>query len=400
MFKAVVATLVLAIATAQVIPGEWIVVLKNEVSVSSRFTHMNKVLALVNETNLMHEYTIGSDFKGYAIKADDVAVKQIMNMAEVDYVEPNGIARIAQECTHLDGLDHVSSWGLTRTHECCLPAFDDYTFEHRSNAGHGVNVYVIDTGVRPTHTAFSNRVQFGYSFDGSRADGNGHGTHVAGTIAGGRHGLARFADIWHVRVLGDGGSGSWDGVIAGINWVTNHNQPGKKKVANMSLGGGLNQAVNQATTASVNAGVFHAVAAGNNNGNACQTSPASAAGATCVGATDSDDFRASYSNFGTCVHIFAPGSQITSAWSGRPGTPSDNDNAVNTISGTSMASPHVAGVAAQLWTAFPTLSQTELRARILAIANQDKLDRINPGSPNRLLYSTCDLTGPCTEHCA
>jgi serine protease len=397
--RSLIVVVALAVAvSAQIIPGEWIVVLKNEVSISSRFTHMSKVLALVNETNLMHEYTIGTGFKGYAIRADDATVKQIKNMAEVDYIEPNGVATIAQGCQHFNGLDDVSSWGLTRTHECCLPPFDDYTFEARNNAGSGVNVYVIDTGVRPSHSSFQGRVEFGFAFDGSRADGHGHGTHVAGTIAGNRHGMARFARIFHVRVLGDGGSGSWDGVIAGINWVTNH-AGNPRKVANMSLGGGLNQAVNQATTASVNAGVFHSVAAGNNNGNACQSSPASAAGATCVGATDSDDFRASYSNHGTCVHIFAPGSQITSAWSGRPGTPSDNDNAVNTISGTSMAAPHVAGLAASVWTANPTWSQTQVRNHVLAIANRDKLDRINPGSPNLLLFGTCDLVGPCTEQC-
>ena len=217
------------------------------------------------------------------------------------------------------------------------PLSNSYTY---NQTGQGVHAYIIDTGIRATHQEFGGRVTNGADFigDGNGTnDCNGHGTHVAGTTGGTTYGVAKSVTIHAVRVLGCTGSGSTSGVIAGVDWVTaNHASPA---VANMSLGGGASTALDNAVTSSVNSGVSYAVAAGNSNANACNSSPARAAAAITVGATTSSDARSSFSNFGTCLDIFAPGSSITSAWS-------TSNTATNTISGTSMASPHVAGAIA------------------------------------------------------
>jgi len=256
--------------------------------------------------------------------------------------EPNVLSvELDQPMFALDTQTPTPSWGLDRTDQRALPLSNSFT---ASAYGAGVDVYVVDTGVSTTHTDFSGRLRSGFSAinDGRGSnDCNGHGTHVAGTAAGTTYGVAKAASIIPVRVLDCAGSGSNTGVIAGLDWIIANHSAGVAAVANMSLGGGASLALDTAVQNAINDGVVMAVAAGNSNANACNYSPARAANAITVGATDRTDVRASYSNFGSCLDIFAPGTSITSAWI-------NSSTAINTISGTSMASPHVAGVAAAL----------------------------------------------------
>lgn len=241
-----------------------------------------------------------------------------------------------------------ATWGLDRIDQRDLPLNSNYHYDYD---GSGVTAFVIDTGVRNTHNEFGGRASSGYDFidnDNDSSDCNGHGTHVAGTIGGSTYGVAKNVNIVGVRVLNCSGSGTNSGVISGINWVKNNAQG--PSVANMSLGGGASQALDDAVNAAVAAGISFVVAAGNDNSNACNYSPARAANAVTVGSTTSTDSRSSFSNYGTCLDIYAPGSSITSAWY-------NSNSATNTISGTSMASPHVAGVAALYLAENPALSR-------------------------------------------
>ena len=251
----------------------------------------------------------------------------------------------------------VPSWGLDRVDALTTPLDDKYSW---TNSGTGTIVYVIDTGVYSAHGDFGGRVVSGYTAiaDGrGTEDCHGHGTHVAGTVAGRNYGVAKTATIVAVRVLDCTGSGYSSGVVAGINWVT-ANHPGGPAVINMSLGGGANSAIDSAVTDAVNAGIVVVVAAGNSSADACSYSPARVPGAITIGATDVRDARASYSNFGSCVDMWAPGSQITSAWI-------SGSTATNTISGTSMASPHVAGLAARVLSMNPALTPTDVNTRLV-----------------------------------
>jgi len=251
----------------------------------------------------------------------------------------------------------VPSWGLDRVDALDTPLDDKYSW---SNSGSGTIVYVIDTGVYSAHSDFGGRVVSGYTAiaDGrGTEDCHGHGTHVAGTVAGRNYGVAKTATVVAVRVLDCTGSGYSSGVVAGINWVT-ANHPGGPAVINMSLGGGANTAIDSAVTDAVNAGIVVVVAAGNSSADACSYSPARVPGAITIGATDIRDARASYSNFGSCVDMWAPGTQITSAWI-------SGSNATNTISGTSMASPHVAGLAARVLSMNPALTPTDVNTRLV-----------------------------------
>jgi len=294
--------------------------------------------------------------------------------------EPNVLSvELDQPMFALDTQTPTPSWGLDRTDQRALPLSNSFT---ASAYGAGVDVYVVDTGVSTTHTDFSGRLRSGFSAinDGRGSnDCNGHGTHVAGTAAGTTYGVAKAASIIPVRVLDCAGSGSNTGVIAGLDWIIANHSAGVAAVANMSLGGGASLALDTAVQNAINDGVVMAVAAGNSNANACNYSPARAANAITVGATDRTDVRASYSNFGSCLDIFAPGTSITSAWI-------NSSTAINTISGTSMASPHVAGVAAALLSANPTLSPADISSMLRSSATPNVVSTAGTGSPNYLLY--------------
>jgi subtilisin family serine protease len=277
-----------------------------------------------------------------------------------------------------DATQTGATWGLDRIDQRNRPLNGTYIYNY---TGSGVRAYIIDTGIRTTHTQFGGRAAVSADFVGDGRNGqdcNGHGTHVAGTVGGSTYGVAKSVSLRAVRVLNCSGSGSTSGVISGVNWVAaNRILPA---VANMSLGGGASSALDTAVNNAINAGVTFAVAAGNSNANACSFSPARTAAAITVGATTSTDARASYSNFGTCVDIFAPGSSITSAWS-------TSNTATNTISGTSMASPHVAGAAALYLQANPGASNATVRNALVNNATTNVITGAGTGSPNRLLYT-------------
>jgi subtilisin family serine protease len=314
--------------------------------------------------------------KGFAATIPAATINGLRNNPNVSFIEPDGIVTVSDSGTD----NSVSSWGLDRIDQHDLSLSNSYKWSHD---GSGVHAYIIDTGIRPTHNEFGSpsRASVGYDAIGDGQNGidcNGHGTHVAGTIGGAEYGVARNVTLVAVRVLNCSGSGTWAQVVAGIDWVKNNAI--KPAVANMSLGGGFNTATNTAVANAVAAGVTFAVAAGNSNADACASSPSSTPQALTVGATSSNDARASFSNFGTCLDLFAPGVSITSSWIGA-------DNATNTISGTSMASPHVAGVAALYLSSKTNATPADVEKAIKDSASQNKVTSPGTGSPNLLLYS-------------
>jgi subtilisin family serine protease len=316
-------------------------------------------------------YVYDTALRGFSITIPAQAARGLANDPWVDYVVEDGEVRI-------EATQSNAPWGLDRIDQRNRPLNGTFVY---SRTGSGVNVYVIDTGIRRTHAQFGTRAYHGYSAinDGrGSTDCNGHGTHVAGTIGGSTYGVAKAARLYAVRVLDCNGSGSNAGVIAGVDWVTRNRI--RPAVANMSLGGGANSALDTAVNNSINAGVTYVVAAGNSNANACNYSPARVSNAITVGSTTSGDVRSSFSNFGSCVNIFAPGSSITSAWH-------TSNTAINTISGTSMAAPHVAGVAAQYLQTSTGASPATVRNAIYNNATTGVLSSIGTGSPNRLLFT-------------
>jgi|SRR5215208_2745906 len=279
----------------------------------------------------------GSALEGYAGKVPPGRVDALKSDPRVAYVEPDAVV-------HATATQTGATWGLDRIDQRALPLNSSFTY---FNTGAGVTAYIIDTGIRFAHNEFGGRATSGYdAVDGGSADDcNGHGTHVAGTVGGSTYGVAKGVSLVAVRVLNCSGSGTWSGVIAGINWVTAQHAEGAPAVANMSLGGGASSSVDSAVQNSISDGVSYAIAAGNGNAggkaqNACNYSPARVGAAMTIAATDRTDTKPRWSNYGSCVDLFAPGVSITSAWY-------TSGTATNTISGTSMATPHVAGVAAQ-----------------------------------------------------
>jgi len=277
-------------------------------------------------------FTYENVFKGFAVTLPAQALNGLRRNPLIAAIEQDAVVT-------LDATQSGATWGLDRIDARSLPLDGVYSY---GPTGAGVDAYIIDTGILSGHIDFGGRVQSGYdavTIGGNAEDCDGHGTHVAGTVGGTEWGVAKEVNLIPVRVLDCNGSGSFSGVIAGMDWVAG--QASGPSVANMSLGGGASSSVDAAVSRMVDAGVTVVVAAGNSNADACNSSPARAAAAITVGATTSSDARASYSNFGSCLDIFAPGSGITSAWY-------TSATSTNTISGTSMASPHVAGAAA-LW---------------------------------------------------
>ncbi|MFC8862072.1 S8 family peptidase [[Kitasatospora] papulosa] len=279
---------------------------------------------------------------------------------------------------HIDATqDNPPSWGLDRIDQAETAGDGAYTYPDA--AGGDVTAYVIDTGVRVTHKNFEGRATSGFDAvdnDEDADDGNGHGTHVAGTIAGAAHGVAKKAKIVAVRVLDDAGSGTTEQVVAGIDWVTaNHEGP---SVANMSLGGGADPALDAAVEKAIASGVTFAVAAGNESSDAGEGSPSRVPEAITVASSTEDDEQSSFSNFGSVVDIYAPGSDITSAWN-------DSDDATNTISGTSMATPHVVGAAAVYLGGHPDATPEEVAKALTDGATPDAISNATEGTANKLL---------------
>ncbi|MFF9488463.1 S8 family peptidase [Streptomyces sp. NPDC014676] len=315
--------------------------------------------------------TFGSALNGYTAVLSATEAGRLAADPAVASVEQNQRVSVA------DTTQSNAPWGLDRIDQTSLPLSGTYTYP--DNAGSGVTAYVIDTGVRITHQQISGRAAYGYDAvdgDTTASDGNGHGTHVATTIAGSTYGVAKKAKIVAVRVLDNNGSGTTAGVIAGIDWVTrNHSGP---SVANLSLGGGASTTLDAAVRNSIASGVTYAVAAGNSGANASSYSPARVTEAITVGATTSTDARASYSNYGSVLDVFAPGSSITAGWH-------TGDTATSTISGTSMATPHVAGAAAVHLAGHPSATPAQVASALVNGATTGKVTGPGSGSPNRLL---------------
>jgi subtilisin family serine protease len=353
-------------AAQEPVPSQYVVTLRIPASAAPVAAHL-----------LTHQYggtviaTYSHALSGYAARMSDAQARALSHHPWVASVEQDGFV-------HASATESpVPSWGLDRIDQRDLPLDNSYT---SANDGAGVTAYIIDTGIRVTNVDFGSRASVGYDSVGDAQNGNdcnGHGTHVAGTVGGTTYGVAKAVSLVAVRVLGCNGSGTYSGVIAGVDWVTGHH--GLNAVANMSLGGGISSALDAAVENSVASGVTYAVAAGNSSANACNYSPARAPDAITVGATTSTDVRASYSNYGTCLDIFAPGSGITSDWN-------TSDTATNTISGTSMATPHITGSAALYLADHSGSSPATVTAGLLADATTGHVGSSGAGSPNLLDY--------------
>lgn len=309
--------------------------------------------------------------RGFEARLSAKAAKRLAADPSVRYVEQNHTVRVAST------QNSPSSWGLDRIDQRSLPLNNGYTYYRTS----GIRAYVIDTGIRLSHVDFGGRAVSGFdAIDGGTAeDCNGHGTHVAGTIGGATYGVAKGVTLVAVRVLDCAGDGTWAQIISGVDWVTGDHQSGEPAVANMSLAGDFDQAVNDAVAASIADGITYGVAAANFSDDACQYSPASTPDAITVGATTSTDEMADYSSYGTCVDIFAPGTSITSAYY-------TGDTASYTASGTSMATPHVVGAAALVLAAHPSYTPQQVRDTLVNDATTGVLTGLGDGSPDKLLY--------------
>ena len=319
-------------------------------------------------------YRYNNAIKGFAASIPAAALKGIQNNPNVESVEQDATVSLQQTSSP----QNQATWGLDRVDQRDRPLDTQYIFKYTAA---GVTAFVIDTGIRADHVEFTGRVVPGFSAvsDGNGTnDCNGHGTHVSGSIGGTTWGVAKSVKLVPVRVLDCAGSGTLSGVVAGVDWVAG--STARPAVANLSLGSSKSTTVNAAVAGAFNKGVTMVVAAGNSNADACLYSPSSEPTAITVGATTSSDARASYSNYGSCVDVFAPGSNITSAWYTSP-------TAINTISGTSMASPHVAGIAALALNANPNATPSAVVQFISSNASMNKLTSLGSGSPNKLVYA-------------
>ncbi|WNG38700.1 S8 family serine peptidase [Archangium violaceum] len=371
---------------AKSVPDEYIVVLREDMKdVALRGSaDMARELVVARGGEVLHTYERA--LKGFWVKLPPGQVRELLGDPRVAYIEENGIVSVS-------GTQTSATWGIDRIDQPSLPLNKTYNYNFD---GTGVHAYIIDTGMRLTHSQFSGRMGSGFdaiTAGGTGADCHGHGTHVAGTVGGTTWGVAKKVTLHPVRVLDCTGYGTDAQVIAGLDWVTaNHIKPA---VANMSLGGDASQALDDAVERTIAAGVAVAVAAGNDSSSACNYSPARTPNAITVGSTTSSDARSSFSNYGACLDIFAPGSSITSA-------SYSSDNGSTSMSGTSMASPHVAGVAALYLSANPSATPAQVTAALTGGAISGKVTSPGSGSPNKLLYTMFitgggDTTAPSTS---
>ncbi|WP_117212184.1 proprotein convertase P-domain-containing protein [Allorhizocola rhizosphaerae] len=359
------------------IAGSYIVVFHDTAVSSSDVAGSAQALAARFGGNVARTYQHA--LRGFEAHMSAAAARRLAASPEVAFVQQNRTVTIQGT------QSPTPSWGLDRIDQRDLPLNNSYTYPVTAS---NVRAYILDTGIRVSHSDFGGRAVWGINTtgDGNNTDCNGHGTHVASTTGGTAYGVAKGVSLTAVKVLNCAGSGSYAGVIQGIDWVTADHDAGELAVANMSLGGPKDQATENAVTASIADGVSYAIAAGNDSGaNACNVSPAGTPNAITVGSTTNTDARSSFSNIGTCLDIFAPGSNITAAWI-------TNDTSTNTISGTSMATPHVAGAAALVLSLNPGFTPQQVRDSLVNSSTPNKVTNPGTGSPNRLLFVE---NGPC-----
>ena len=359
---------------ANPIEGQYIVVLKEDAQLSAQQrgkAPLDKIAAVAADNGLYADITFENVIQGFVTRTDDAGMRRLMRDSRVAFIEQDGMS-------YPSVTQSGATWGIDRVDQRDRPLNGTYVYDTGAS---NVRAYVIDTGILASHTDFGGRVSGGATAisDGrGTSDCNGHGTHVAGTIGGATWGIAKQVRLVPVRVFGCTGGAANSTIVSAMDWVrTNHVKPA---VVNMSLGGPAASTIDTAANNLINAGVTLVVAAGNDNQNACNFSPARVANAITVGSTTSTDARSSFSNFGTCLDLFAPGSSITSAWW-------TSNTATNTISGTSMASPHVAGMAAIVLAGNTGASPATVRSTIVTKATTNRLTSIGTGSPNLLLYT-------------
>jgi subtilisin family serine protease len=359
--------------TAGAIGGSYLVVLKGDAvgaanSLAARAAVPDRAATLAHRYGGTVREVWSAALTGYSARMSDGQARRLAADPAVAYVEQDRVVTA-------QGTQTGATWGLDRIDQRSLPLNGSYTYP---NTATNVRAYIIDTGIRITHSDFGGRASWGTNtVDTNNTDCNGHGTHVAGTVGGATYGVAKGVRLIAVKVLNCSGSGSTSGVVSGVNWVTSNAV--KPAVANMSLGGGASTTLDNAVANSISSGVTYGIAGGNSNANACNYSPARVASAITVGATTSSDARASYSNYGSCLDIFAPGSSITSDWN-------SSDTGTNTISGTSMATPHVVGAAALVLGANPGYTPAQVASYLTTNATTGKVTSAGSGSPNRLLF--------------
>ncbi|KAM3083867.1 proteinase B [Clarireedia jacksonii] len=347
---------------------------------------------------LKHTFNIAGDFLGYSGHFDDSVIEEVRRHPDVEYVEKDSVVHTLGDTE--GETEKNAPWGLARiSHRDSLNFGTFNKYLYAADAGEGVDVYVIDTGTNTEHVDFEGRAHWGKTIPANDADedGNGHGTHCSGTVAGKKYGVAKKANVYAVKVLRSNGSGTMADVVKGVEWAANSHiekaKKGKKgfkgSAANMSLGGGKSPALDRAVNGAVAAGIHFAVAAGNDNADSCNYSPAAAENAITVGASALDDSRAYFSNYGPCNDIFAPGLSILSTWIG-------SKYAVNTISGTSMASPHVAGLLAYYLSLQPSsdsayavaeITPKKLKENIISVATKGALSDVPSNTENLLIWN-------------
>ena len=374
LVTAVTATLFMSLPLASMVradqdesEGSYIVVMRSSGDLATEE-------AAIANTGGRTEKRFSHVINALSVKVKQSDVSRLRNDPNVLYVEQDQTAYV------LGSQTSPPSWGLDRIDQRTLPLNSNFT---TTADGTGVDVYVVDTGINSTHIDFGSRVRAGVSTvtgdTGSTNDCYGHGTHVAGTIAGTTFGIAKSATLIPVRVMNCLGTGSYTDIIDGLNWIIADHVATKPAIVNMSIGGGVSKALDDAVQGVINDGIVVAVAAGNSSTDACNSSPSRAPNAITVGATGNTDAKASYSNTGTCLDIFAPGSNITSDYIG-------SNTATALMSGTSMATPHVAGVAAVLFGRYPASTPTQIAAMLRTSATPNVVLSAGTGSPNYLLY--------------
>lgn len=407
---------ILSSMTSRDIPDSYIVVFKKHVDQSSASAHQSwlqevhtahtgrmelKKRSLFDFDfeafmGLKHTFQIAGSLTGYAGHFHEDVIEQIRRHPDVDYIEKDSEVRTMTDGT----IEKNAPWGLARiSHRESLSFGNFNKYLYAEEGGEGVDAYVIDTGTNTKHVDFEGRAKWGKTIPQGDADedGNGHGTHCSGTIAGKKFGVAKKANVHAVKVLRSNGSGTMSDVVKGVEWAAEahikKSKKGDKKfkgsVANMSLGGGSSRTLDLAVNAAVDAGIHFAVAAGNDNADACNYSPAAAEKAVTVGASTLADERAYFSNYGKCTDIFAPGLNILSTWVG-------SEHATNTISGTSMASPHIAGLLAYYVSLVPAkdsayavadITPKQLKATLINVATEGTLTDIPSDTPNLLAWN-------------